>query len=346
MKKIRFTALFMTIVMLIVTLAGCSNSTGRKLSGTVTLKEFLDSGPKVGFYGSFPLDKDNSPYSMYLFENGKVYYVYSFDENEQVTDDYKLTWGEISKMSDKELLEYARKYMTLHKGRTNLRFEFDPKDANIISGNPDKLIKNAGETMVKFSKSEIKDRYIPVYDTEMLLAKVPVFHYMWDHEYKEKKVCYEEFYVDKDGKLYFINGNPYLKGYDYTHHDDNDYEEIDETTPYDGRYGEVKLPAFTFKYDYTDEMTTGDYSLHIVTDGSGNLALGEGIIVEMKNDGKTLDRTVVGLYNYPPAMAAVYDSMFSILFHDEDGDSGLIFRTSEDLELTLDNVGDKGVEVD
>ena len=111
---------------------GTSNNDGT-LKGTVTLKQFLDSdGPKVGLYDYGTPGKNNYP-DILLFENGKIYMVctwewdwekYSIDldptpcrngcggyftqNKNYAIYDGMLTWGDISKMTDEELLEYAR----------------------------------------------------------------------------------------------------------------------------------------------------------------------------------------------------------------------------------------------
>lgn len=70
---------------------------------TVTLKEYLDGGPRAFIYGSTKVDKDSRPIKMFLFENGQVYYIYN-----QSHERNNLTWGEISKMTDEELADYVR----------------------------------------------------------------------------------------------------------------------------------------------------------------------------------------------------------------------------------------------
>lgn len=114
------------IVASIATLTACGSKSndplpdpnGSKGQKTVTLKEFLDSGPKVAFESRlYEVAKDRTPSYMYLFEDGKVYVVcHETNSNGFPDRSAKLTYGEIAKMSDTELLEYARKHKQTEYG--------------------------------------------------------------------------------------------------------------------------------------------------------------------------------------------------------------------------------------
>lgn len=127
MKTIRFMALCMALVLFASLLAGCGNSTSLPLKGNVTLKRFLDSGPKIGFRTIGTPSKNTHP-TIYLFEDGKVYMVSTVIVKGCPTDNWifnrhidpelfdegsPLTLGDISKMTDEELLEFARAHKTL-----------------------------------------------------------------------------------------------------------------------------------------------------------------------------------------------------------------------------------------
>ena len=126
MKKIRWMALVLALVMLMGLLAACGQTDGgdpagessandnSTLSGMVTLAQYLANGPCVGFYSIGEPDKNESPRQMWLFEDGKVYRVFG-PRDEEGTVAF-LTWGEISKMTDEELLDYAREYKALDWG--------------------------------------------------------------------------------------------------------------------------------------------------------------------------------------------------------------------------------------
>ena len=347
------------------------------LTGRVTLKEFLDSGPKVGFvagayHKSVELDKNNTPLGMYLFEDGKIYYVLSFDENGETTDDWRLTWGEFSKMSDEELVEYARSYRTLHYGKSAERFEFDPNDANanIFSDDSRESVKNVGDVAVVPQRTlNVEGEYIGAdyyydLDTSKPLAPVSVYYgveieggiYAGFYPYQIR------LYVDENGNLYFYpsdgdSSTMYPKNierkfaaneYPYPRNlDENEYDKFDELTPYDGRYGEIEFPAFTYVYNHQCEMPTGDYTLHLISDRSGNQVETEEIIVELSEYGREPEPTpLVYLPNIRSGQTTIYNSAFTLLYRAEDYSYALVFRTDPDLTITLDNIGDEGVEVD
>lgn len=103
------------------------------LTGTVTLAEYLNSGPRVGFYiANTVFDKDMYPDAILLFEDGKMYQVCTWiDENGNLRANDRegrekgaLTWSDISKMTDDELLEFARAHKELewHESSWGYRF--------------------------------------------------------------------------------------------------------------------------------------------------------------------------------------------------------------------------------
>ena len=110
MKKIKFTVVFMVLVMLVGMLVSCGSVTSGVTSdgssddsfkGTISLKQFLDSGPKVGFWGSTSL---GDPIQTVLFEDGKYYRVDNQGYNSE------LTLRDISEMSDDELIEFVKEH--------------------------------------------------------------------------------------------------------------------------------------------------------------------------------------------------------------------------------------------
>ena len=131
MKKFKFMTILTIAIVLIGMLAGCDSFTSGSGSGggtvnsndtrngTITLKQFLDSGPKVGFVGT--PDKAGYP-CIYLFENGKVYMICTWKahgdyyyENGEEKGQKKgaITWGELAKMTDEELLSFAQEHKQL-----------------------------------------------------------------------------------------------------------------------------------------------------------------------------------------------------------------------------------------
>lgn len=127
MKKIKFVAILTIGILLMCMLAACGSSTygsgsgGGTRTGTITLKQFLDSGPKVGLIGT--PNKSDYPH-IYLFENGKIYMVctwssyngfYANDKHGALIkgNDGIVTWGDLAKMTDEELLEFAREHKQL-----------------------------------------------------------------------------------------------------------------------------------------------------------------------------------------------------------------------------------------
>lgn len=155
MQKIKFMAILTIATVLIGILSGCNslvfssvngggfvdnkgievgnggstvNNNGNH-TGTVTLKQFLDSGPKVGFTIQGTPNKSEYPY-IYLFENGKVYMVCTWQSGEYCANHEKgqgkgaLTWGDISKMTDEELLSFAQEHKQL-KFKYPVGFEYD-----------------------------------------------------------------------------------------------------------------------------------------------------------------------------------------------------------------------------
>ncbi|MCH5182908.1 MAG: hypothetical protein J1E00_01910 [Oscillospiraceae bacterium] len=376
MKKIRFIALCLALTLFVGLLAGCSGSmpngsdgrtensstkdsadstnsnssasgTPAPLTGTVTLKQYLDNGPKVGFYGEYPLDKDASPSSMYLFENGKLYFIVSLGEYDRDTKEYALTWGEIAKMSDEELLAHVRKYTASHRAGSFYHYEFDPNTANIYVspdtsdtyiGEPtglEQYIKKPGDYMFAVREYNIQSGMGVIKvegDHGLFSSSIGLYYYDDDNDYIIRTT------LDFD-----VFGNLYLNEYDA-------YE-------YDGRYGDLKLPELTLKWSYDSAMTTGDYTLHVTTDNTGNRTTKEQISVETVREWTANNyfiqkqetigpESVFDLYNFPPAKGTVYGSTFSVLFTNKDRDRGLIFRTGNGLTLTLDKPGDEGVEVD
>lgn len=147
MKKIKFMAILTIATVLMSMMTGCdsfttssgsgggtasdgsgSGGSNNTLTGTVTLKQFLDSGPKVGFVGT--PDKSKYP-EIYFFENGKIYMVCTWETYKgYYANDKKgegkgaITWGDIAKMTDEELLELAREHKQLkylyYGGRFNI----------------------------------------------------------------------------------------------------------------------------------------------------------------------------------------------------------------------------------
>ena len=141
MKKTKTISLILALVMLTGMLSGCGNSAanddqsqvagnnytngnetgedmddnsanGDKLTETVTLKEYLNGVPRVAFMADVTPDKNSTPSAIYLFENGKVYYV--SDRKNQYYGMYggtNLTYGEISRMTDEELLDFAKTHI-------------------------------------------------------------------------------------------------------------------------------------------------------------------------------------------------------------------------------------------
>lgn len=118
MKKIKFISLGLVIVMVVGIFAGCGNKNGDNSGGTVggnsivetttlTLKEYLEGGPRVAIFDTSIPDKDSKIDAIILFEDGYAYCKRSFEYGT------KPTWGEIAKMSDEELLEYARQNKAL-----------------------------------------------------------------------------------------------------------------------------------------------------------------------------------------------------------------------------------------
>lgn len=144
MKKNKFIVILIITIVFVGVFAGCgsftydtvgggisvNNGSGNgsndvysntTLTGTVTLKQFLDSGPKVGFV-TIP-SKPGYPL-IYLFEDGKVYMVCTHSSsdgpraNDLIFDNSTLPtnaipWSELDKMSDEEMLEYARDHKQL-----------------------------------------------------------------------------------------------------------------------------------------------------------------------------------------------------------------------------------------
>lgn len=338
------------------------------LTGTVTLKQYLDNGPKVGFYGDFPLDKDKKPTEMYLFENGKVYFVYSFDKYDAVTQEYALTWGEIAQMSDEELLAHARKYMSLHAGAVKYEngvyyYEFDPNTANVHVNHigptdydvyPTDLgnyIKKPGDYIFSVRESDFQHGYLDAtreygnYEFREWTAWMALYYY--DPNQPNSKygayIGHDVIHFDPSGNLYISDG------------EDMSYTLM----PYDGRYGELKLPEMTFKWDYAKIMTTGAYTLHVDTDSTGNRTETEQISVELTtnhvkyedaytktHESITKQTGIIELYNTSSAQGTVYGSTFTVLFNSAKQERGLIFRTGADLTITLDKPGDTGVAVD
>lgn len=86
---------------------------------TMTLKQFLDSGPKVAFCDVLPLDKDDKPKRMYLFEGGKVFLVEDaeviYNGLNYKTENHLKTYSEFAKMTDDEILAYAREHVKTSK---------------------------------------------------------------------------------------------------------------------------------------------------------------------------------------------------------------------------------------
>lgn len=111
MKKIKFIVPALAIVIIIGVLAavfigksgdGNSSHSDYKQPKTVTLKEYLDGGPRVFFCGYLDeIGKDNEP-GMILLENGQLYETY------YSSGFISLKLGEISKMTDEELADYVR----------------------------------------------------------------------------------------------------------------------------------------------------------------------------------------------------------------------------------------------
>ena len=210
-------------------------NSGNTLTDTVTLKQFLDSGPKVGFYGT----PNKSDYPLiYLFEDGKVYavcpwtekYEKYFHENYSLgRNDGAVTWGDIAKMSDDELLEFARKN----------------KQLNFM-------------------------HYYKIESIESFDAKVAI-------------------------KMFFV---------------------------------------------------TGDYTLHIYTDSTGNNFVREKIEVEYEYENYISSSTfsIAGGIRSSSKKAVIYDSTFIGL--DNGGDSMLYFRTDGNLTIVPDKLGTEGVETD
>lgn len=382
MKKIKLTALCLALALFIGLLASCGGGTSNRsgggatgssskggtldgsdtsvnhnvtLTGKVTLKKFLDSGPKVGFYGKYPLDKNSKPEKMYLFEDGKIYLVYSFDENGTATDDYQLTWGEISKMSDDELLAHARKYKTSH-GRGHKRaLWFDSNDPN-FDNQQGETVEKPGDTWVEYdSNYHVDYTGLREYEDGKLYGVVTVHYHQLGHNEDSS-----EFLIDADGNLYFAGRDTFDEVIYYPTVMDPNSQPVafDEITPYDGRCGEIRLPKFTFIDDFLPQMITCEYSFSVRSDKTGNLVTKEYIDVDVKYGygfswyietvefgREPSQAAVISLYNTPSAKGVVYDSTFTVLFEDEDKKHGLIFRTGNDLSLTLDKIGDEGIEV-
>lgn len=144
MKKNKFMAILTIAAVLMCMLTGCDSSTAGSwggggavnnnsedegsnaddnatLTGTVTLKQFLDSGPKVGFV-IIP-DKPKYPL-IYFFEDGKVYMVctHSSSDGPRANDsifksgsssDGEIPWSEFDRKTDDEMVEYARSHKQL-----------------------------------------------------------------------------------------------------------------------------------------------------------------------------------------------------------------------------------------
>ena len=357
MNKIKLTAFALTLLTAASLFAGCAGSSSNTLIGgnqnktkTVTLKQFLDSGPKVGFEDyNLPLDKDDVVDKMYLFEGGKVYYVQSYDEYYQKTDESKLTWGEVAKMSDKELLAFAEKYKTLQAENAALHLEYDMDE---------KCVKNAHKStdritelgIAYLSAKSFENGYLTL-DKETLMASFTVYYGCQGFNTVEEDKA--ELLVDMNGNIYFAPNQSYLidpsvfhEYYEY----DGYYEKFTEYTPYDGRYGEITLPEFTYRAVYR-ELSTGEYSFAITTDNTGNNVEYEDVRVEVKkSNGEINMSSEFAFCDDSKRSYTVYESTFVefLTGFDKYGFpcNGLIFRTNENLTVTLDRIGDRGIDVD
>ena len=108
-----------------------NNITSNNNSDTITLKDFLNSGSRVGLINySDPPEKDK--YSdIVLFEDGKIYMVCpAIDENGKGISNYyheksdaMLTWGDVAKMTEKELLDFAESHKSLEWGPYDCSFK-------------------------------------------------------------------------------------------------------------------------------------------------------------------------------------------------------------------------------
>lgn len=354
MKGIKFTALALALVMIIGMLAGCAGSgsgagdpansgtTGaagesagskestedsEELTGTFTLSEYLTTGPKVGFTvrRTEPLDKDAKPDTMYLFEDGKVYYVYAWNEYGTASDEDALTWGEIAKMSDEELIEFAQKNKSLHDIDNEVTFTFDASDPAFFANGGllyfDGLENHEG-TFTLTSVSRNRENGIPY-------VELDVCSRVGDNQWQKEGTV-----------LLGVDGNLYKGSWEVGYY------------LYNGEYGEIQIPNFSYEYTRWDhEMSTGEYTLHVSTDNTGNSVESEQIRVEMSYDSydssvaEQTDLFTIEKYSAHSIKSTVYDSTFTIL-SGFNGWNPLIFRIGSNLDIVLDDIGAEGVEVD
>ena len=325
-----------------------SGAVSTKNSKTITLNEYLMTGPTVGLVTStYPLDKSSVP-EMYLFEDGKVYYVYSVDEDGFVTQDSVLTLGQIAKMTDEELLEHARKYKNLYcKPTIEYFIDSEYTFADILNWEEVYKTQKIGifhSENVKggrcFECSENGDIYFS------MIVRIDY------NEYSYQGVTYP-MKRDKDGNIFFLKDREYYAVEDETHIVLNSYgsykcDVFSEDTPYDGRYGVIPFPEGHVEIKHENIMTTGEYSLHIYTDISGNVLEKESIEVEAlieNNENTKADISdLFYMINMPKGMGIVYDSQFSV-FCKRDIGPYLLFRTN-DYSVVLDGINDDGILLD
>lgn len=323
MKKKRKLLIAGLILALTFTFVGCTNtqinsdiedikpSQENNVTGTMTLKEFLDSGPKVGFPKiEAELDKSSTASSAYLFEDGKVYLVDPKNNAQNRSDDVSLTYGDISKMTDDEIIEWARNNKTdkISDNRVTKRF--------IIDKNDPALVENGGSFDLGDHHGEIEEGYTA---------------YGW---VKNGTIVYDGYLDGVDGQL-FVNadGQIFIE-------DDND-----ELIEYDGRYGELTAPKSVYEeYDYIF-FETGDYELQLYSDNTGNNVERETLNATV-SDGITF---LMNFTKTATKKQDVYDSTFLFVPCDvmptELAVNYLAFRINGDLTITFDSVDNSDIEI-
>lgn len=278
---------------------------------TMTFKEFLDSGPKVGFpkYES-ELDKDSTVSYAYLFEDGKIYIVDAKNNSQNQSDDASLTYGDISKMSDDELIEWAQ------KNKTNKVSEDDITRRFIIDKNDPALVSNGGNFDLGDHHGEVDEGYTV---------------YGW---VKNNTIVYDGYFNGIDDLLY-VNADGQI-----LIEDDND-----ELIEYDGRYGELTAPKSVYEeYDYTF-FETGDYKLQLYSDNTGNnveretlsatLSNGYGFVMYFTKSATKKQDVYDSTFLFMPCQVMPSDLVVKYL----------AFRINGDLTITLDNVDNSDIEI-